>query len=71
MAVISNLAALTITGSEQSTVQAVTPFEDPTGELAQILNSLNQIKARLTYFNNNMPGGANKTAISTVITNLA
>jgi hypothetical protein len=71
MTVISNLTALTITGSEQSTVQGVSPFEDPTGELTSIIADLNRIKARLTYFNANMPAGSNKTAIATVITNLA
>ena len=71
MAVISNLAALTITANEQQTVQGTTPFEDATGELTSILADLNRIKARLTYFNNNMPSGSNKTAIATFITNLA
>ncbi|MDE2101956.1 MAG: hypothetical protein KGL39_32215 [Patescibacteria group bacterium] len=71
MAVLSNLQGLTITPTEQSTVQGVTPFEDPTGELTAIIAAVAQIKARLSYFNANMPSGSNKTAIATVITNLA
>ena len=71
MAVISNLAALTITPTEQNTVAGVSPFEDATGMLTAILAQLNEIKLQLTYLNGNMPSGANKTAIATVITNLA
>jgi hypothetical protein len=71
MAVISNLTAIAITSSEQSTVQGAAGYEDPTGELTAILASLNQIKGRLTALNANMPAGGNKTAIATVITNLA
>jgi hypothetical protein len=71
MAVISNLTALTILSSEQNTVASVVPFEDAAGMLTAVLASLNQIKAQLTYLNANMPSGTNKTAIATVITNLA
>jgi hypothetical protein len=71
MSVISNLTAITILASEQETVQATTPFEDATGMLSAIVAQLNEIKAQLTYLNGNMPSGSNKTAIATVITNLA
>jgi hypothetical protein len=71
MAVISNLTSITITASEQQTVQAATPFEDATGMLTALVAQLNEIKAQLTYLNGNMPAGSNKTAIATVITNLA
>lgn len=71
MAVISNLAALTITPTEQSTVAGVTPFEDAAGMLTALIAQLNEIKSQLSYLNGNMPAGANKTAIATVITNLA
>lgn len=71
MAVISNLTALTILASEESAVAAVTPFEDAAGMLTAVIAQLNLIKIQLTYLNGNMPAGANKTAIGTVITNLA
>lgn len=71
MAVISNLSALTILQSENTTVAAVTPFEDAAGTLSRIVIDLNKLKADLAYLNANMPAGANKTAIGTVITNLA
>lgn len=71
MAVISNLTAITPLAAEQTTVLGVTPFEDLTGMLSGIVSQLNWIKAQLSYVANNMPAGANKTAINTVVTNLA
>lgn len=71
MAVISNLAALTITTTEKNTVAGVTPFEDAAGMLTALIAQLNEIQSQLTYLNGNMPSGANKTAIATVITNLS
>lgn len=71
MAVISNLTALAITPTEQSTVAAAAGYEDATGMLSALLTQLNEIKIQLTALNANMPAGANKTAIATVITNLA
>lgn len=71
MSVISNLTAIAITPTEQSTVLGVTPFEDATGMLTALVAQLNEIKLQLAYLNGNMPAGANKTAIATVITNLA
>ena len=71
MALLATLVAVTITPTEQSTVQGVTPFEDPTGELTAIIASLQQIKARLTYFNANMPSGTNKTNIASAISAMA
>jgi hypothetical protein len=71
MAVISNLAAVTILASEQTAVAAIPPYEDAAGTLRKILNDLNKIKIDLAYLNGNMPAGLNATAIATVITNLA
>lgn len=71
MAVISNLTAITILAAEQQTVEATPPFEDATGMLTAIIAQLNEIKLQLSYLNGNMPSGSNKTAIATVITNLA
>lgn len=71
MAVISNLTALSILAAEQQAVAAVTPYEDAAGMLTAIVAQLNEIKSQLTYLNGNMPAGTNKTAIATVITNLA
>jgi hypothetical protein len=75
MAVISNLTALTILASEQQAVQASgatgVGYGDITGMLTDWIAQLNEIKTQLTNFNAAMPSGSNKTAIATVITNLA
>lgn len=75
MAVIATLAAVTITGTEQSTVQAAVgngvAYGDITGQITAWLDTLKQIKYDMTNFNAQMPSGTNKTNIASVISGLA
>jgi hypothetical protein len=71
MAVISNLTAITLLAAEQEALAATPPFQDGAGTLTALVDQLQEIKAQLAYLNGNLPSGSNKTAIATVITNLA
>lgn len=71
MAVKSLLTGMTILSSEQSTVEAVSPFEDAQGRVTASLNAVDQLIKDLTYVNANMPAGTNKTNLATVIAALS
>ena len=67
MAVKSLLSPMVILAAEESTVAAVTPFEDAAGMLTAANAALAMLIIQLTYLNGNMPAGTNKTNITTVI----
>ena len=71
MAVTSLLKPMVIIAAEQSTVAAVTPFEDATGMLSAANATLAELIIQLTYLNGNMPAGTNKTNITTALAALS
>ncbi len=71
MSIIAALTALTLTSTEKNTVAATTPFEDAQGMLTKWIAELQFIQSQIAYLVTNLPGGANKTAISNAGTSLS
>lgn len=67
---VANLATLTLSASEKSTVAAAVGAEDPQGMLSGISNDLQLIITKLQRLATYVPAGANLTAINNAIASL-
>ena len=71
MTAFTDLAAMVLTSTEQSTVQAAVGYEDATGMLSSVNADLADIVAKLNRLATYVPSGSNLTKIQAAVTALA